>query len=108
MRLKLGAARLGKRATSSKAATGRRLNRGRNVSGQRQPISSARGIGNRYRRKQRASVRMKRIVKYLAARPYFDELAEIHDADPSRYVLDYRQPMRNEKIGQPELSLQIL
>ena len=51
---------------------------------------------------------MKRIVKYLPARTHFDELAEIHYADASRYVLDNGQPMRNEKIGQPELSLEIL
>ena len=43
----------------------------------------------------------------LRARSDLDQFAEIHHADPCRDVFDYRNGMRNEKIRQAELLLEI-
>jgi len=65
-------------------------------------------IGDRYRRKQRPSIGVQRIIEYLAAGGQFDQSAAVHYPDTARDVLDHRQAVRDEQIGKAQLLLQVL
>src|SRR4030088_1524596 len=65
-------------------------------------------IRNRDRRQQRFGIGMQRRGIKLAGGRGLDDAAEIHHGNAPADVLDDREIMGNEEIGEPELLLQIL
>ncbi len=57
---------------------------------------------------QRLGVGMARVGEDLICRPFFDDAAEIHDSDPIREMFDHGQVVRDQKVCQPQLILQVL
>ena len=51
---------------------------------------------------------MLRVLDHLLRRSLLDDATQVHDADTVRHVLNHRQVVADEQVGQPELSLQIL
>ena len=70
-------------------------------------IEPVRRVGRRHRREQRLRIRMDRVAEQHAARRQFDDAAGAHDRDAVRDVIDNRQIVRDEQVGQPQLFLQI-
>ena len=97
------------RTARVEAAAGRRLDRARHVARKDDARAPDRrvGVGHRHGRQQRFGVGMLRIGKQRAARRELDDAAEIHHRDAMADVLDDREVVRDEEIGQAELRLQI-
>jgi hypothetical protein len=51
---------------------------------------------------------MKRILVKLVGIRDLDDLAEVHDGYAIRYVLDYREPVRDKEVSKAEFMLQVL
>ena len=63
-------------------------------------------IRDGYRREQRNGVGMERIGVELIARSDLNDLSQIHDRHPVAYPSHNRQVVRDEEVGQVELSAQ--
>ena len=66
------------------------------------------GIGDRRRGQQGLGVGMLRIAPDLIAAADLDQGAEIHDGDAVGDVLDHRQVVADEEVGDAELALEVL
>src|SRR5215472_8100282 len=88
-------------------ATWRRLDGARHVARQNDALAARSRIGYRHRREQCLRVRVQRIAEEFVFRGELDNAAEIHHGDTIADVLDDRQIVRDEKIRQPELALQV-
>ncbi len=66
------------------------------------------GIGHRHGGEQRLGVGVLRIGEERRRRRFLDDAADIHHRDPVRDVLDDREVVRDEEIGEAELVLQVL
>ena len=64
-------------------------------------------LRDRHRRQQRLGVGVQRHLEQARLVGHLDDAAEIHDRDPVADVLDHRQIVRDEQVGQLELVLQI-
>ena len=64
-------------------------------------------IGHRHRQQQRLGVGMQRLREQRALVGVFDDAAEIHHRDAVADVLDHREIVGDEQIGEPELALQV-
>ena len=64
------------------------------------------GVGDG--REQRLGVRMERVLVELLGRRQLGHLAQVHHADAIGEVLDDREVVRDEQIGEAELPLQVL
>ena len=65
-------------------------------------------IRDRDRGKQGDRVRMQWVVVEVVRGSDLDDLAQVHDGDPVGDVTDDRKVVRDEEIGQPELTLELL
>ena len=65
------------------------------------------GVGPQHRREQRTRVRMARLAEDFDGRPLLDHVAEVHHAHRVGEVLDQRQVVRNQQIGQAVLLLDV-
>src|SRR5215471_11631856 len=88
------------------AARGR-IDRVRHVALQDDALALDARIGDRDRRQQRLGIGMQRRRIEVFSRRDLDDAAEIHHRDACADVLDDRQIVRDEEIGQPELLLQV-
>ena len=96
------------RAAGMELAPGRGIGGGRDRPLQHDPVHLRRRIGHRDRREQRLGVRMQRVLEDVLGRAVFDETAEVHNAHRVRDMLDDRQVVRDEQVGQLVLLLQFL
>ena len=71
---------------------------------QRLALSAGRRLGNRSH--QRLRIGVQRLAPECAPVRQFDDLAEIHDGDAIRDMLDHGQIMRDKEIADIELSAQ--
>ena len=72
------------------------------------PLAPRVRIGERHRREQRLGIgmqRRRRRVRRLLRE--LDDLAEIHDRDAVADVLDHREVVRDEQVGELQLLLQV-
>src|SRR5487761_463492 len=102
-RLRLGAAGV-------EAAAARRVDGGWHLPGEDDSMAGARpfGVGDHGGGEQRRSVGVAwRPVEVRGVRRLHD-LAEIHDADPIADMLDHRQVVGDEDVGEAELRLEVL
>src|SRR5262245_50364748 len=90
------------------AAPRRRVDRARHVTLEQDPLALHGRIGNRHRRQERLGIRMARVGVELLRRRDLDDLAQVHHCHARRDVLDDREIVRDEEIGEPELRLEIL
>ena len=65
-------------------------------------------VRNRNRGEEGTGVRVSRPAIELTSRRHLDDLAQVHHRDPVGDVLNDRQVVRDEEIGQVELGLQAL
>ena len=66
------------------------------------------GIGDGHGREQRLRVRHERLAIQIGGRRELDDLAEVHHGDAVGDVLDDREIVRDEQVGEPAVALQIL
>src|SRR5262245_31938281 len=92
-RLFRSAARLRVRAAGTKAAARGRRERARHVALQHHAPLARRRIGHRDRGKQRLGVGMARLREQVLLGRLLDDLAEVHDCDARRDVLDHGKVM---------------
>ena len=59
-------------------------------------------IGERHCREQCLGIGMKGCPEECVLLRELDDLSEIHDGDPVADVLDHREIMRNEEVGEPQ------
>src|SRR5207302_649564 len=107
-RLKLLADIFRIRASRMEAATWRRIEWARRLAGGLDPFDTRTGINLRNRRQQCACIRMAGIRVDVVASRHFHDLAEVHDRHPLTDVFNHPQVMRDEKVGKPQLLLQVL
>src|SRR5262249_15120480 len=100
--------KLANRAPGVERATGRRADRAWDVALQHGAPPRGRWVRDRHGRHQRLSVRMKRCGVEVACGRNLNDLAEIHHRYARADVLDDREVVRNEDVGQAELLLQLL
>src|SRR3981189_1893759 len=90
------------------AASARWIDRTRHIALQDHRGADRPGLRHRYGREQRLGVGMLRRGEDLLPGRHLDDLAEIHDCDTVRHVLDDRQIVADEEQREAELLLQIL
>ena len=95
-------------ASGMESATARRIDRARHVALEDDRVADGSGLWHRHGREQSLGVGMPRRGEYLLSGPHLDDLAEIHDGDTMRHVLDDRQIVADEEQRKAELALQIL
>src|SRR5262245_38882504 len=95
----------GDRTAGVKAATAGRIQRCWNIAAENDPLRSQRGIGDRNCADQSLRVGMLRTPANLFRSTNFNKLSQIHYSDPPRELLDDRNGVADEEIGQPERSL---
>ena len=100
------AAFVGKGAARVKGAARRRIDRVRHFT--RDGLALSMRIEPWDRLQQQPRIGVPRPGKQLIGRGDLDQAAEIHDADPVGDLIDHRQIMRDEQIGEAELALQVL
>src|SRR5438445_8306075 len=98
---------VGEGAARMKSAAGGRIYRVRHLTRHRLALSAGH-LDARDRVEQQARIRVARCCKEPLGSSDFDEPPEIHDTDAVRHLIDDREIMRDEQIGQTELALQIL
>ena len=94
-------------AAGVEAAARRRRGRRRHVALEHEALLAAPRVGLRDRRQQRDRVRVARVAVELLDRADLDDLAEVHDADPVAEVLDDRQVVADEQVGQVEVAAEV-
>src|SRR5687767_9561802 len=94
-------------ATRMEAAAGRRIDRARHVAREDDPLARAARVGHRDRREQRDRVGVLRVREEGLGLGELDDPAEVHHRDAVADVLDHREVVRDEEVGQPELVLQV-
>jgi hypothetical protein len=87
------------------AAAGRRTIEARDFAGQDDPAASA-GAGVEGGGKERDRVRVRRVGIHFLHAAHFNDSAEVHDRDLISDVPDDGQIVRDEQIGDAELTLQ--
>jgi hypothetical protein len=83
------------------------LDGGRDISGQMDLSRTCVRIKLGYGREQRLRIGMSRMIEHLLSGATLDDPAEIHDGDLICQVLDNAQIVGDEKIRQPQVSLQL-
>src|ERR1700682_2554657 len=84
------------------------IDRARHVALQDHRSAGGARVRHRHRREQGLGVGMLRRGEDLLPGRHLDDLAEIHDCDTVRHVLDDRQIVADEEQREAELLLQIL
>src|SRR5712664_3333743 len=109
-RLFLGAMRARARAACAEPAARRRIDRRCNVAlkDHALPVALDERVGNWNCRKQRPRVRMAGAAVQLTPGRYLHDLAEVHHRNSVGDVLDHRQVVRDEEVGEVELRLEPL
>src|SRR3954447_10762660 len=90
------------------AATAGRIDRARYVALQDDRVANGPGLRHRHGRQQRPGVGMLWRGEDLLPWRHLDDLAEIHDGNTVRHVLDDSQIVADEEQRETELALQIL
>lgn len=90
-----------------KPTPGRRRNRAWRFAGHPLADFSQQGIRNGNRLNQYPGIRVQRVFKYGLDRPHFNNFSQIHHRDLVADKFNCAQIMRNIKIGQFKLPLQI-
>src|SRR5579883_1598774 len=92
---------LARGAASREPAALRRIDRVRDLATEDDALSSAfdLGIGDRYRRDQRAGIGMQRGVIELVAFGYLAERSQIHDSDAVADFPHHSQIVADEQVG---------
>ncbi len=88
------------RTSGVKMAAGRRIGRIRQIALQDNPFLSLRRIRNRDSRQKRFRVGVARVCKQLVALCQLHDFAQVHDRDPVADMLDGRQAVGDENVGQ--------
>ena len=73
---------------------------------QRTEIEAGRGVRAGHRGEQRPGVRMDRVLEQPLARRYLHQMARAHHRDAVRHVIDHREVVGDEQVGQPQLRLE--
>jgi len=94
-------------ATGMEAASGRRIQGSWDLPCQRNYVQNGLWIWNRNSRKQCLGVRMTWVFKEPALRGHLHNFPEIHHRHMITEILNHREIVRDKKIGQSELFLQI-
>ena len=94
-------------AAGVEAAARGRVDRARHVALEDDALLRGVGVGHRHRRQQRLGVGVLRPREQRGAVGDLDDLAEIHDRDAVADVLDDRDVVGDEQIGEAELALQV-
>jgi hypothetical protein len=102
------AARLGVGAARVEATASGRIDRARHITRENDTPTRRVGIGQRHGREKRLRVGMERRREEGLAIGQLDDLAQIHHGDAVTDVLDDREIMRDEEIGETKFFLQIL
>ena len=95
-------------ATGMEAAARGRIGGRRNIALKHYSVHLYIGIGVRYRRKERLSVGMERIIKNILLVSVLHHRAKVHNSDLVRNEFYDRKIVRNKEIGEIHRSLQIL
>jgi hypothetical protein len=97
-------------AAGPEVAAARRIERARDVALEDDPLPLplAAGVGDRHRRQQRLRVRVLRLARQPLGVGDLDDPTQVHDGDAVADVLDGRQVVGDEQVGQVELVLQPL
>ena len=96
------------RAAGVEVASRRRIDGAGHVAGQQHALSLQSRLGQGDRRQQRLGVGMARRVEQRGLVTDLDDAAQVHHRNPRRDVLDHRQVMGDEQVGDAELALQVL
>ena len=94
-------------ATRVEPAPRRRVDRAGHVPRQDNALPPQPRMRDGHRREQCFGVRVLRIGEQLIGHRDLDDPAQVHDRDPVADVLDHRQVVGDEQVGQPELLLQL-
>jgi hypothetical protein len=89
------------------AAAAGRVDRARHLARKDNALAPRAWIGERRCREQRLGIGMKGRPEECVLLRELDDLSEIHDGDPVADVLDHREIMRNEEVGELQLLLQV-
>jgi hypothetical protein len=85
-----------------------RCHRARHVAREHDPLAALGiGIGDRHRSEQRLGVRMQRAAEQRGPVGQLDDAAEVHHRDAVADVLNHREVMGDEQVGEPVLLLQV-
>src|SRR5258706_1638421 len=95
------------RAAGVKPATRRRIEWSRNISFKADPFSFSARHRKRNRRQQRLGVRVQGPREDLLSVRLFDYLAKIHHSDPVGDMLNDREIVSDEEIGEIQPLLQL-
>ena len=95
-------------ATRVERATGRRMQRARNIALEYDPFAYHRRIRHRGRRQQSSRVGMQRPLVEFFSRGDLDDTTEVHHAHPVAYMLHDAQVVGDKQIGETKLLLQIM
>src|SRR5260370_2274707 len=90
------------------AASAGWMDRARHVALEDNRVADGSGLRHRHGREQSLGVGMPRRGEDLLPSRYLDDLAEIHDRDTVRHVLDDREIVADEEQRDAELLLQVL
>ncbi|MBM3492270.1 MAG: hypothetical protein FJX68_17890 [Alphaproteobacteria bacterium] len=100
------AASVGMRAAGMEGAAGRRVDRAWHLARDRgSPAAAHLQVGQRIQQQPR--IGMSRPAEQRLHRRHFDQLAEIHDPHPVGDVIDDRQVVADEQVGQAKLALKV-
>ena len=93
-----------------KDAAGRRVGRAGGLAFEDEPLPAALelGVGHGHGRAERLGVGVERVVKEGVAIGELDDLAEVHDGDAVRDVLDHAEVVGDKEIGEAQLGLEVL
>ena len=98
------------RAARVEVAARRRVDRARHVAAEDDPLAPLldHRVRNRHGGEQRLGVRVQRLIVEIVAGRHLHDLAEVHHGDAVGDVLDDREVVGDEQVGQSELILQVL
>ena len=104
-----GADLLGLRASRVEVAAGRRVDRRGHVTGEDDPLAPVGEVRvrDRGRGQQRGGVGVAGMGVKLRCVGEFDDPPQVHDRDPVTDVLDHRQVVGDEHVGEAELALEV-
>ncbi len=107
LRRLLAADRLRVVAARVEVAAGRRVGRVGDVALQHDAVGAQPRIGLGHRRQQRLGVRVPGRREQLLGGRHLHDPADVHHRDAVADVLDHRQVVRDEEVGEPQLVLQL-
>ncbi len=95
------------RAARMESATRGRVGRRGQIALEHDPLAAHGRVRHRNGRQEGLGVRMGRRLVQLVGIRQLNQLSEVHDPDPRRKVLDDRQVVGNEQVGELELVLEV-